>query len=374
METLTGYRINVRYDLAKKKLDENFLRWLSIPTTTHLIQKLIDECKSPNFSLTHPPPTFQTRLSTPASPTINSPKRSSLTPPLSPSAHEKFVSTHAVSLPPEVLNSSPSKTQPMPALIASIKPIIPQFYFPKGRPAEREIEEKNNQLINEVFRSDMMSVDEFHLITTTVCGLPKTLTSKLFDLIGGSHSISKPQFVRFWKSELENKSVAQRFFTVLKKPDKNYIERDDLKPIMKIIMETHPGLEFLKATPEFQERYADTVIERIFFTVDLNDDGKITIRELKKSNLVQVFLILDEEEDINKIRDYFSYEHFYVLYCRFWELDNDHDFIIDKEDFARYEGHSLSRKAIDRIFEGHARKFKCTMAGKMSYDDFTCKI
>jgi len=28
--------------------------------------------------------------------------------------------------------------------------------------------------------------------------------------------------------------------------------------------------------------------------------------------------------------DYFSYKHFYVLYCRFWELDTDHDGIISK--------------------------------------------
>jgi serine/threonine-protein phosphatase 2A regulatory subunit B'' len=25
-------------------------------------------------------------------------------------------------------------------------------------------------------------------------------------------------------------------------------------------------------------------------------------------------------QDINKVLDYFSYEHFYVLYCKFWEL------------------------------------------------------
>ena len=28
-----------------------------------------------------------------------------------------------------------------------------------------------------------------------------------------------------------------------------------------------------------------------------------------------------------------------------------HDFLIDKEDFSRYEGHALSRKAVDRIFD-----------------------
>jgi serine/threonine-protein phosphatase 2A regulatory subunit B'' len=70
------------------------------------------------------------------------------------------------------------------------------------------------------------------------------------------------------------------------------------------------------------------------------------------------------------VRQYFSYEHFYVLYCRFWELDTDHDFLIDKEDFSRYEGHALSRKAVDRIFDQVPRKFKSTQSGKMGYEDF----
>ena len=39
---------------------------------------------------------------------------------------------------------------------------------------------------------------------------------------------------------------------------------------------------------------------------------------------------VDEEEDINKVLRFFSYEHFYVVYCKFWELDTDHDFLIDK--------------------------------------------
>lgn len=46
--------------------------------------------------------------------------------------------------------------------------------------------------------------------------------------------------------------------------------------------------------------------------------------------------LVDREEDINKIRQYFSYEHFYVIYCKFWELDGDHDFHITKDDFSKY--------------------------------------
>ncbi len=107
-------------------------------------------------------------------------------------------------------------------------------------------------------------------------------------------------------------------------------------PIMKALLEFHPGLEFLKVHPDFQEKYTETDVMRIFYSYDFNDDNRITLRELKKSNILAIFRKVCEEPDINKIRDYFSYEHFYVIYCIFWELDtNEHDFLLDKEDFSK---------------------------------------
>lgn len=47
---------------------------------------------------------------------------------------------------------------------------------------------------------------------------------------------------------------------------------------------------------------------------------------------------LEEEEDINQITEYFSYEHFYVIYCKFWELDKDHDLYIDQNDLKLHSG------------------------------------
>ncbi len=54
--------------------------------------------------------------------------------------------------------------------------------------------------------------------------------------------------------------------------------------------------------------------------------------ELQRSNLLRVIKRLEEETDVNVITEYFSYEHFYVIYCKFWELDKDHDLLIDKND------------------------------------------
>jgi serine/threonine-protein phosphatase 2A regulatory subunit B'' len=107
-------------------------------------------------------------------------------------------------------------------------------------------------------------------------------------------------------------------------------------PFMKALLKNHPGLEFLETHPDFQEKYSDIVILRIFYTCDINDDGKITYRQFRKSNILNEFLKVCEEPDINKLKEYFSYEHFYVLYCLFWDLDgNDHDFLLDKEDFSK---------------------------------------
>ena len=42
-----------------------------------------------------------------------------------------------------------------------------------------------------------------------------------------------------------------------------------------------------------------------------------------------------------QVTDFFSYEHFYVIYCKFWELDKDHDLFIDREDLARHNDHGI---------------------------------
>ena len=35
-----------------------------------------------------------------------------------------------------------------------------------------------------------------------------------------------------------------------------------------------------------------------------------------RGDLLHALALLDEEEDINKVLKYFSYEHFYVIYCK----------------------------------------------------------
>lgn len=51
--------------------------------------------------------------------------------------------------------------------------------------------------------------------------------------------------------------------------------------------------------------------------VNRKDDGQITWREFNISNFFEALYQVNNEEDINKVRNFFSYEHFYVLYCKF---------------------------------------------------------
>ena len=98
---------------------------------------------------------------------------------------------------------------------------------------------------------------------------------------------------------------------------------DDWDYLVQDIIDTHPGLKFLREAREFHSRYIKTVAARIFYNCNRSWSMKLTVQELRRSNFLATFDQLEREEDINHIHDYFSYEHFYVIYCKFWELDSD---------------------------------------------------
>ena len=131
----------------------------------------------------------------------------------------------------------------------------------------------------------------------------------------------------------------------------HYLEFNDFMSVVQDIVDNHAGLSFLSQTPEFHSRYIQTVICRIFYHVNRSWSGKISIAEMR-SSFGQKFLtdleMLSTVEEINQFTWFFSYEHFYVIYCKFWELDKDHDLIINGEDLLEYNSHALLTKVIDR--------------------------
>ena len=52
----------------------------------------------------------------------------------------------------------------------------------------------------------------------------------------------------------------RRMFDILRKDGCGYVAPDDLKSMMAGILLSHPGLEFLQETPEFQDRYCTALV------------------------------------------------------------------------------------------------------------------
>ncbi|XP_074009225.1 serine/threonine-protein phosphatase 2A regulatory subunit B'' subunit alpha isoform X2 [Numenius arquata] len=281
---------------------------------------------------------------------------------------------------PVPLNSAVNPCTPLPVNKAtSSTPLsinIPRFYFPKGLPNvctnHEEIIARVEEAFTE-FEDEKANISEMGKIAK-ICGCPLYWKAPMFNAAGGERTgcVSVHSFVSMWRKILRNcHDDASRFTYLLAKPGCDYLEQKDFISLLQDVVETHPGLTFLKDAPEFHSRYITTVIQRIFYTVNRSWSGKITLTELRKSNFLQTLALLEEEDDINQITDYFSYEHFYVIYCKFWELDTDHDLYISQKDLARYSDQALSNRIIERIFSGAVvRGNEVQKEGRMSYADF----
>ncbi|KAG5177457.1 hypothetical protein JKP88DRAFT_269157 [Tribonema minus] len=270
--------------------------------------------------------------------------------------------------------------------------LVPPFYFPgeggrgRGRALESGAFDNRREDVLEVFNRHPrgISVDDFVPVTKTLCGFPSFFNAVLFRRIvaafgdggggggggaaaedmslgsggGDGARITLAQFTAFWREEIEPYDLVERFFRIVKQPDKDFIGRDDFTPFIAELLMYHPGLEFLENHPDFHPKYSATVTARIFYAVNTAGNGRITQRELRRSNLVAMFNVVDEEEDINKVTQFFSYEHFYVLFCRFYELDSDRDNRLSRENLLKYGDHALSSAIVDRIFEVGPRPFE----------------
>uniref|UniRef100_A0AAV2K298 EF-hand domain-containing protein n=1 Tax=Knipowitschia caucasica TaxID=637954 RepID=A0AAV2K298_KNICA len=253
---------------------------------------------------------------------------------------------------------------------------IPKFYFPQGRPqANLNID----SLISKIektfsqFPNERATIDDMGQVAKA-CECPLYWKMPLFCLAGGDRTgfVSVHKFVAMWRKTLQTcHDDASKFVHLLAKPGCNYLEQDDFIPFLQDVVNAHIGLAFLKEAPDFHSRYITTVIQRIFYNVNRSWTGKITSNELRKSNFLQNVALLEQEEDVNQLTDYFSYEHFYVIYCKFWELDTDHDLYIDRKDLARHNDQALSHKMIDRIFSGTVTRDRLVYKErKLSYADF----
>ncbi|XP_061844503.1 serine/threonine-protein phosphatase 2A regulatory subunit B'' subunit beta [Colius striatus] len=268
------------------------------------------------------------------------------------------------------------QTKKEETLPPSLSQNIPTFYFPRGCPKEKvnidAVIAKIERTFSE-FPKERATLEDMGKVAKA-CDCPLYWKGPLFYCAGGERTgyVSVHKFVAMWRKILQTcYDDAAKFVHLLMNPGCNYLVQEDFIPFLQDVVNSHPGLSFLKEASEFHSRYITTVIQRIFYTVNRSWSGKITCNELRKSNFLQNVALLEEEADINQLTEYFSYEHFYVIYCKFWELDTDHDLYIDQKDLARHNDHAISNRMIERIFSGAVtRGRKAQKDGKISYADF----
>ncbi|CAL5978634.1 Protein_phosphatase 2A regulatory subunit [Hexamita inflata] len=227
-------------------------------------------------------------------------------------------------------------------------------------------------------------------------------------------NVTVSQIKEFYMQYIQTRDSTQRFINCLKSidpmakldphncdsllqnlnNDDEPLDFDDIFILMGTICKFHPGLEFLRATPDFQISYSETAVTRIFLENDRCFSNKLNKKQVIKSDILSEFWQLQRSADLNKFLRYFSYEHFYVIFCQFWQLDTDHDQYISEDELTTY-GQITSQytsKCIcsggknckcslvynklvtERIFQQIPRPFYSKVEGKMSYKDFICFI
>jgi len=408
---------------SKRKLDELFYHWLSLGETQQLISSLVDDLRA---GRPLPLPAKgggggggASSPSSPLSPVSKLLRNSSngelwspgtaaacvSTPPRSPKSPRISrvvggAAAAAASPSPRRQRGAPPSSPRPPLSPASRRPAqgqgqgqgqgegqglgqgqgrpaeqIPRFYFPAGERAVSAADEAQlSGRIDELFAQagGAIAQAEFRDVTCGVCRLPSFLNRILFEkLAGGGEAVPKAAFAEMWEAELRKGSFPSRVVAVLRSEENaDFLVPSDWAPALRDLLQSHPGLEFLAETAEFQQRYVETVTVRIFHRIDRTDSGRISVRDIERSPLPAALRLIDNDEDINKELQFFSYEHFYVLYCKFWELDSDHDLEISRDELLRYGNHSLTRRIVDRIFTQAPRKFSCTTPNRMGYRDF----
>lgn len=87
--------------------------------------------------------------------------------------------------------------------------------------------------------------------------MPTMLAYPLLDTLG----VESPEALQlgklqtwFEKNAILGSCPVTRLFNVVRKEGSSCITQNDLKSMMVGLLRSHPGLEFLQETPEFQDR------------------------------------------------------------------------------------------------------------------------
>ncbi|KAJ3291374.1 hypothetical protein HDU79_002441 [Rhizoclosmatium sp. JEL0117] len=267
-------------------------------------------------------------------------------------------------------------------LTANILSLCRPLFFPTPLPPYSEQPQKEDPMTLSI-ASEISTTTSVSLVTVpdqpcskrfkreelgpvlSTCNLPRHLAFAVHKRILESHPSSNPedaktigwdQFHRFMVGVYQHIYPDTDAFTfeVLKaNGDRNWVCDDDFRIIVEDVLSTHTAFEFLASSPAFQARFTETVISRLLYLTPRHGRNRLTLRDIRTSHIASLLINLESATNSlgASIPSVFSYKDFYVIYCKFWELDRDRDMVLTIYDLELYGRRALSHAALARIVE-----------------------
>ena len=176
------------------------------------------------------------------------------------------------------------------------------------------------------------------------------------------HVVTASMFLNFFESQMAAQSCSGRLMKCLCEgrwgtrgwESDSWFASDALRPLLDEVVHRHPSLELLEGDVNSQRHYTDTVMLRILYALDPLRTGRVSGSQMRRAGgvLCEALDALDHDaaEEICLEGRFFSYEHFYVIFSKFTELDEDGDAELSCDDLQRYDNSAISQRATERIF------------------------
>lgn len=219
--------------------------------------------------------------------------------------------------------------------------IIPVFY-------SKKVDKDESAEIQKLSKQPQITPKDLQPLLSKFCRLPEcfaTLILQINDIGTGK------KFSDFWNKYIIGNDPNERFFRFIVGDDRNYCRPNELIPFVSLIVKKHPSLEFLKNEELFQKKFIDFIVIRAFYLMDTDFRGTVGIPQFRKMDLASVFYKADKMPDVNEAQHIFNYQHFYVTFCKFWDLDTDSDEFLNQEDLYKFNESAISPLIVERFFD-----------------------
>lgn len=235
-------------------------------------------------------------------------------------------------------------------LDTKVEPKIPAF-FPQIIP------QNSSSIISLYPPDEILKLPQIREIMRNHLNLPSFFALPFLILLDPSIGHSKKfeipfsTLIKYVRENIEGTSLSQRIFRIIKgkNTNRNFLVTSDFLPFIACLVQTHPSLQFLEKDHELSSAYVRCIISRIFYSLDYEMRNRISYQHFEASNLPECLVAVDTAQDISDVSDYFSYEHFYVLYTYFYQMDQKDDGHPPISELIAYDNYRISPNLVRRL-------------------------